>query len=166
MDIEQARQDILKWVTDFVEVANPALGGWAPCPYARAARVNNLLDIRAGGADPYVDLRGITDMSGRDVIALVYDPREFPAEEFNDLVNSANPAFMAGRGLIALADHPQDREEVNGVCMNQGQYAIVFVQDLAKLNRFARQLAEKRFYQGWPEDYLQTLFQGREDPRS
>ena len=166
MDIEQARQDILKWVTDFVEVSNPALGGWAPCPYARAARVNNLLEIRAGGADPYVDLRGVNDMRGLDVISLVYDPQEFSAAEFNDLVNSANAAFMAGRGLIALADHPGDREEVNGVIMNQGQYAIVFVQDLAKLNRFARQLAEKGFYHGWPEDYLQTLFRGREDPRS
>lgn len=166
MNIEQARQDILRWVTDFVEVANPALGGWAPCPYARAARVNNLLDIRAGGADPYVDLRGVADMSGRDVIALVYDPQLFSADEFNELIHSANPAFMAGRGMIALADHPQDREEVNGVVMNQGQYAIVFVQDLAKLNRFARQLADRGFYQGWPEHYLQTLFQGREDPRS
>lgn len=166
MDIEQARRDILQWVTDFVEVANPALGGWAPCPYARAARVNNLLEIRAGGADPYVDLRGVTDMAGRDVIALVYDHTMFTGEEFNELVYSANPAFLAGRGLMALADHPSDKEEVNGVVMNQGQYAIVFVQDLAKLNRFARQLAEKGFYQGWPEDYLQTLFQGREDPRS
>lgn len=166
MDIDQARRAILQWIQDFVEVENPALDGWAPCPYARAARVNDLIEIRAGGADPYVDLRAVTDLSARDVIILVYDASMFSAAEFNDLVNSANPAFMAGRGLIALADHPADQEEVRGVIMNQGQYAMVFVQDLARLDRSARYLAEKGFYHGWPEPYLQILFQGRQDPRS
>jgi hypothetical protein len=166
MDITQARQDILQWITDFVEVPHPALAGWPPCPFARAARLKGLLDIRAGGADPYIDMRAVTDMAGYDVICLVYDPGEFLAQEFNELVTGANAAFLAGRGLIALADHPDDREEVNGVVMNQGQYALVFVQDLAKLNSHASQLAQRGFYSNWPEAYLETLFQGRRDPRS
>jgi hypothetical protein len=166
MDIEQAQQDILKWIIEFVEVPQAALAGWPPCPFARTARLKNLLDIRSGGADPYIDMRSVTDMEGYDVICLVYDPQEFDATEFNDLVTGANSAFLAGRGLIALADHPDDREEVNGVVMNQGQYALVFVQDLAKLNSHARQLAQRGFYHNWPEAYLETLFQGREDPRS
>jgi hypothetical protein len=166
MDIDQARQDILQWITDFVEMPRAELAGWPPCPFARAARLKGLLDIRAGGADPYIDMRGVADMAGYDVICLVYDPREFPATEFNELVTGANSAFLAGRGLIALADHPDDREEVNGVVMNQGQYALVFVQDLAKLNSHAQQLAQRGFYSNWPEAYLETLFQGREDPRS
>lgn len=166
MDIDQARQAILRWMQDFVEVPNPALGGWAPCPYARAARLNGVLDIRAGGADPYLDLRSVTDMSGYDVIVMIYDPTMFSAQEFNDLVSSANPAFMAPRKLIALADHPGDPEEVRGVVMNQGQYALVFVQDLVRLDRAAQQLAEQGYYQGWPEQYLETLFQERRDPRS
>jgi hypothetical protein len=49
--------------------------------------------------------------------------------------------------------------------MNQGTYAIVFVQDLAKLNHFAQILGNKGFYNGWPEEYLTVLFTGREDPR-
>lgn len=165
MDIKQAQEDILQWIRDFVEVPQEALAGWPPCPFARVARLKNLLDIRAGDIDPYVDLRGITDMAGLDVIVQVYDPGEFDSSEFNELVDSANSAFLAGRGLIALADHPQDIEEVNGVRMNQGQYALVFVQDLHKLNGHARQLASRGFYDLWPRDYLQVLFKGREDPR-
>ena len=166
MDIDQARQDILKWIQEFVEVPQEALGGWSPCPYARQARLKNLIDIRSGQADPYIDARNIVDMGGLDVIAMVYSPQEYSAEEFNDLVNSANTAWLQGRNLIALADHPNDEEVVNGVRMNQGQYALVFVQDLAKLNSHASQLAQRGFYSNWPESYLQTLFQGREDPRS
>lgn len=166
MDIDQARHDIMTWIENFVEVPNEALGGWPPCPFARAARLNNLLDIRAGGADPYIDMRAVTDMAGYDVIVLVYDAQEFDAKEFDELVIGANQAFLAGHGLIALADHPGDCEEVNGVVMNQGQYALVFVQDLTKLDGHARQLAQRGFYQGWPQAYLETLFQGRKDPRS
>jgi hypothetical protein len=166
MLIEQVRSDILKWIQDFVEVPNPALGDWPPCPFARAARLNNLIDIRMGTVDPYIDIRAITTMSGFEVIVLVYEPEEFVAEEFNELVYSANTAFLAGRNLIALADHPKDPEIVCGVTMNQGQYALVFVQDLSRLNLHARQLADKGFYNQWPEDYLKTLFCGRQDPRS
>ena len=49
--------------------------------------------------------------------------------------------------------------------MNQGTYAIVFVQDLSKLNHFAKILGSKGFYNGWDEEYLKVLFSGREDPR-
>lgn len=166
MDIQQARQDILEWMQHFVEVPRTELADWAPCPYARQARLKNLIDIRAGTADPYMDARSITDMASRDVIVVVYDFQEYPAAEFNSLISDANAAFLQERGLIALADHPLDREEVQGVCMNQGQYALMLVQDLAKLNNHARQLAEKGFYDGWSEEYLAVLFQGRPDPRA
>ena len=33
---------------DFVEKPNPKLGNWAPCPYARAARINNQIAIQQG----------------------------------------------------------------------------------------------------------------------
>jgi hypothetical protein len=77
-----------------------------------------------------------------------------------------NAGFLVPRNLIALADHPDDQEEVNGVIMNQGTWAIVFLQHLDKLNHFARLIAGRGYYEGWPEDYLKTLFEFREDPRS
>ena len=43
MDIETVSQDIERWIVNFVEVPHPALGGWAPCPYARAARLKKKL---------------------------------------------------------------------------------------------------------------------------
>jgi hypothetical protein len=50
--------------------------------------------------------------------------------------------------------------------MNQGTYALALVQNLTDLNSKAQQMAQKGFYDTWPEDYLQELFQHRQDPRS
>ena len=67
--------------------------------------------------------------------------------------------------MLALEDHPSDVENVNGVIMNQGQYALALVQCLSDLNTKAQQMASKGFYHNWPEEYLQGLFQHRQDPR-
>jgi hypothetical protein len=165
MNFEQARIDILNWITGFVEKPNPALKGWPPCPYARKARLDGQFEIRPGSVDPYTDLRG-TDMRDLMVIAYVYDPKKFTAEEFNQQIQAVNRGFLIPRNIIGLADHPDDVEDINGVIMNQGTWAIAFVQPLDKLNQFASLIANRGYYEGWPEQYLQGLFEGREDPRS
>jgi len=165
MNFEQAQLDILAWITGFVERPHPALSGWAPCPYARRARLEGKFEIRQGKIDPYTDLHNI-NIGELDVVAMVYDPAEFEPAEFNQQVTAVNRAFLRARDLFALADHPGSPEVIQGVTMNQGTWAIAFVQPLAKLNAHARMVSEKGYYQGWPEDYLQILFEGREDPRS
>ena len=165
MDFEQARQDIMRWIQEFVEQPNPALKGWPPCPHARKARLDGQFEIRPGRVDPYTDLRAV-EMGDRMVIAYVYEPDKFAAEEFNYQIQSVNQGFLVPRNIIALADHPDEVENINGVIMNQGTWAIAFVQPLDKLNHFARLIAGKGFYDGWPEDYLKGLFEFREDPRS
>ena len=164
MDFNQAQIDILLWITGFVEKSNPQLNGWPPCPYARRARLNGEFEIRKGQVDPYVDLQAIR-MEEKTVVAYVYDPRHFEPTVFNALVDQVNTDFLVTRDLLALADHPLSEEIVNGVKFNQGTWAIVFVQPLAKLNEFAKLLAGQGYYKNWPEDYLQGLFQHRVDPR-
>ena len=67
--------------------------------------------------------------------------------------------------MIALADHPQSPEVVNGVKFNQGKYALVLVQSHTKLHSHATILADKGYYDGWDEEYLQDVFAHRTDPR-
>ena len=165
MSIEQAKADITKWIVEFVEQPNADLNGWPPCPYARKARLDGMIDIRAGVVNPLSDLAAI-EMDKYDVIAYYYDPMDFSAEEFEQLVQQLNNDFLSPKGLFALADHPEAIETVNGVVMNQGTYAIVFLQNLNKLNHFAKLLARQGYYNNWPESYLSELFAGREDPRT
>ena len=123
------------------------------------------MDIRPGCFNPIDDLKQ-ADMGEFEVLAYVYDTKRWSAAEFNELIETVNISYLAQKNLIALADHPDDVETVNGVVMNQGTYAIVFVQSLDKLNHFAGLLAAKGFYKGWDEEYLTVLFSGRQDPRT
>ena len=158
--------DILAWSETFVEVPHPALGGWPQCPFARSARLNKTIQVLTG-ADPYFDLRNRArwGMGQYEVIVYAYDPEDWPYERFHSAIESANTEILLARDMLALEDHPADVEDVNGVVMNQGKYALVLVQSLSKLNTAARQMESKEFYHTWPETYLSGLFRHRVDPR-
>ena len=166
LDQDTVTADILAWSETFVEVPHPALGGWPPCPFARSARLNKTIQVLTG-ADPYFDLRNRArwGMGPYEVIVYAYDPADWPYERFHTAIESANTEILLARDMLALEDHPADVEDVNGVVMNQGKYALVLVQSLSKLNTAARQMGSKGFYHAWPESYLENLFKHRVDPR-
>ena len=166
MDKETVTQDILHWSETFVEVPHPALGGWPPCPFARQARLNHTVQVLIG-ADPYFDLRNRSrwGMGAHEVIVYAYDPAQWPYSRFHSAIETANTEFLLRKDILALEDHPDSVENVNGVIMNQGKYALVLVQSLSKLNTAAKQMGVKGFYHAWPEDYLTGLFENRVDPR-
>jgi hypothetical protein len=167
LDLATVKQDIEKWIVDFVEVPHPALGGWAPCPYARKARLDRDFTVRVG-INPYFDLINIArdGLGGKSVLILAYDPNEFFYSQFTSDIQAANDEALLRNNMLALEDHPGDPEIVNGVSMNQGTYALALVQSLSDLNEKAQLVAKKGFYATWPEDYLQALFKNRIDPRS
>jgi hypothetical protein len=105
-------------------------------------------------------------MQQYQVIIYAYDPAEWTLEYFSPRLKSANQDFLLAADLIVLEDHPAAIENVNGVIMNQGKYALSLIQSLSDLDRRAQQIANKGFYNSWPEDYLQGLFENRIDPRN
>lgn len=164
MNLERARADIIEWITGFVEQPHPKLNAWSPCPFARRARLENKIHF-VKGRDPFGDLMNFIWSEKYDVVVFVYDPKKFAADEFERQVNAVNKGFLTHRNLIALSDHPNSPEIVNEVQLNQGTYAIVFLQNLKELNEQAVGLAKRGYYNNWPEEYLQSLFAHRKDPR-
>ena len=166
LNLATVQKDIETWIKNFVEVPHPALGGWAPCPYARKARLDNDYEVRIGLA-PIHDLVEISrkGLGGKSVIVLVYDTEYVSHEELSSAIFIINQKFLLPADLLALEDHPADLEVVNGVTMNQGTYALALVQSLSDLNQKAEAMARKGFYNTWPRDYLEQLFQNRQDPR-
>jgi hypothetical protein len=167
LNLDTVKKDIERWIIDFVEVPHPALGGWAPCPYARKARLDRDFTVRIG-VNPYFDLINVArdGLGSKSVLILAYDPNEFFYSQFTSDIKAANEEALLCNDLLALEDHPGDQEIVNGVCMNQGTYALALVQSLSDLNEKAQLVAKKGFYDAWPEDYLQSLFKHRRDPRA
>lgn len=167
MELEQVKQDIELWITNFLEVPHPALGGFPPCPYARSARVKKSYAVYLG-SDPYYDLmiRSRQGMGNKEVVIYVYDPKEWSHNLLASSIELANKEMLLPKDMLALEDHPDDVEMVNGVCMNQGTYAMAMVQSLSDLNAKAKVMASKGFYHTWPEEYLTALFHHRQDPRA
>ena len=166
MKLEDVQADIANWIENFLEVNNPNLGNRSPCPFARSARLKNSFEVRLG-TEAYADMMDISreGLGDLEVVVYVY-PRDFytPAE-FADIVDKTNQGFLLPVDLIALDDHPDDPELVNGVCFNQGTYTLALVQSLSDLNSRSKLMAQQGFYDDWPEEYLQDLFKHREDPR-
>jgi hypothetical protein len=165
LDLDQVKHDIEHWLENFAEVPHSALGGWAPCPYARKARLDRDFEVRLG-TDPYIDLKDLAQAGiAKSVVIFVYKSTAYTAEQFSTQLELANTEFLLSKDLLVLEDHPDLPEIVNGVSMNQGTYALALVQSLSDLNNKARLVARKGFYDTWPEDYLQALFNHRQDPR-
>jgi hypothetical protein len=165
LDINTVRYNIERWIETFVEVPHPALSGWAPCPYARRARLDQDFDVRLG-INPYFDLKVVGQTGiNKSVVIFVYESNSYTPEQFRVQLQSANTEFLLAKDLLVLEDHPEVPELVNGVSMNQGTYALALVQRLSDLDDKAASMARKGFYDTWPESYLQELFQHRQDPR-
>jgi hypothetical protein len=167
LDIAQVTQDILHWSETFVEVPHPALGNWAPCPFARKARLAGTVKIIVG-SDPYFDLftRCKDGLGTAEIVIYAYDPAEWDYATFHSSLDQANREFLLAHDLLVLEDHPADPEIVNGISMNQGTYALAMLQSLSKLNTAAQQMHHKGFYESWTDQYLEQLFQHRADPRN
>ena len=166
LNLKTVKQDIEKWIVDFVEVPHPSLGGWAPCPYARKARLDRDFEIKLGLA-PIHDLTQVSrkGLEGKSVVIFAYDPKEVSYTELSYAIDVCNKEFLLPNNLLSLEDHPDDPEVVNGVCMNNGTYALALVQSLSDLDEKAQLVARKGFYDTWPEEYLTMLFKHRKDPR-
>jgi hypothetical protein len=109
-----------------------------------------------------ISCKGLGD---KEVVIYAY-PRDFyTADEFADIIDKVNQGFLLPVDLISLDDHPDHEESVNGVCFNQGEYALAMVQSLSDLNAKSKSIAKQGFYNRWPDEYLEDLFKHREDPR-
>ena len=117
MDLAQVTRDIESWIKNFVEVPHPAMGGWAPCPYARRARLDRDFEVRLGQhlADDLLTISSAPLL--KSVVILVYDANAYPCDQFHATVDQANQQHLVPRDLIALEDHPRDPEVVNGVAI-------------------------------------------------
>ena len=164
MNQELIKEKLLTWITEFVETPNPLLGQWAPCPYARSARLNNKIEIRFSHAkDLLFDVVNNIDLlKDKDVIIFCFDHTKIVPESLAIIVAGMNQALMKVN-VVALEDHPDIKESINGVDMNFGLCGLLLVQNLDKLNTASRQLKEKGYYRTWSLDNLDDVVNWRND---
>lgn len=133
---------------NFVEVPNPDLGGWAPCPYARQARLLNKINVRFSNDLETEINECLSDLDNYDVVIICFDSAILSAGEVQDLVESLNKELMKN-DFVILEDHPDIPEYVNNIHMNFGECGLLVIQRLSKLNTASSLLEKKGYYETW-----------------
>jgi hypothetical protein len=148
----QAIEYITRWMKEFVEQEHPVFAGLPACPYARQARLSGRVKmIHMTSAEPDSNCWqhiSNTDFDKTDALVLILDPKRWTLKYTHDVVDQLNSVFMP-RDVVVLEDHPKQKEEINGVIVNNGRYTLLLCQRLSTLNRFSEILKKKGYYDQW-----------------
>ena len=149
-------------MTEFIEVPNPNLGDWAPCPYARQARVNNNVSIKFSSVAELTQAvhESVEELDSKEVVVVCFDHNNINPVELQEYVEGMNKTLIA-KNYVILEDHPWTPEYINGVCMNFGHCGLLVIQKLDKLNSASNQLREKGYYNSWSQEDLDSVVSWR-----
>ena len=162
MNREYIMLELTSWLVNFVEKPNPLLGDWAPCPYARQARIGNLIEIvfsDFGKLNEAVE-QALSTLENKDVVIICFDHTQIESITIEKLVEAANQKLMP-QNYVVLEDHPDRVESLNTVPMNFGKCGLLLVQKLSKLNAASEQLKQKGYYNNWPAESLDYVVSWR-----
>ena len=152
---DSASNDIEDWILNFLSKPNTTFAGLPPCPYAKRAWLDGKVEVHQVSASELKSklthtLKNFPE--DKDVVLLCTDPKTISAQELESLAKSTDD-------YIILDDHPAQPEEVNGILLNQGTYAILFVQRRTELDRAREELAQTDYYKHFSKEYKDSVIQ-------
>jgi hypothetical protein len=154
MESDKLKKDIAEWVLNWVSVHNESLGT-VPCPFAKQALLNNKIDFAtASDVDGIKNLCQFYTIGGLngEVFIIGIDKNSVLPATLSNLIKEVNSNILMPAGCVALEDHPDDEEIINGVKMNQGTWALVLIQSLEKLNQASLILKKQGYYDNWTKE--------------
>ena len=146
-------------MVNFVEQPHPGLGQWAPCPYARQARVTDKIQIVHAKHDCLMATveQVLPSLEQKEVVVVCFDHTKISAQELEKLIKVYNQQVLMARNYVILEDHPDAVELVNGVHMNFGHCGLLVIQKLDKLTTASEQLRSKGYYNTWNQSELDQV---------
>lgn len=162
-------EEIKQWVEDFVSVKHKTLN-IIPCPFAKQALINDTIIYREFVNEGVESLRHqLYELANsewddtKEVLVLYANTNTMSSDDTSSCVLQFNNTCKhRGVDLVALEDHPDDPEVLNGVEMNFGKAILVLVQRLSKLNKASAILKKRGYYDNWPEENYNDVVKWRE----
>lgn len=144
-----AKDHISQWISSSLSNSSEVFNNLPPCPYAKQAWLNNKVLVVEDGI--FID--HITALKTYEVIIYVYDPKIITHEQlYQKCLEVSNDI------IVALDDHPDNLEKVSDVVLNNGEYALILVQEREKLEQARKILKAKGYYKNWDPEYLSEVF--------
>jgi len=155
---EDIKDKLIKWMIDFVEKPNPMLNNWAPCPFARQARINNKIEIQFSEIDMLISYvnNSLPLLEFNEVVVICFDHTQIDVTSLQEIVSNLNKRLMENNYII-LEDHPGAVEYVNNVHMNFGHCGLLVIQKADKLTASSEQLNIKGYYDSWSKEELDSI---------
>lgn len=159
MTPEEIEQKLTDWMVNFVEQSHRGLGQWAPCPYARQARINNQIKIVHSDHQRLMATveQQLPELEHKEVVVICFDHTKISAQDLEKLIKVYNQQVLMARNYVILEDHPDAVELVNGVHMNFGHCGLLVIQRLDKLTTASEQLKSKGYYNTWSQSELDQV---------
>ena len=154
------REEVIRWVKEFVEVPHPMFANYPPCPYAKQARLDGKVDFRVlTDAEPDSNIWCNIDhfnFDSKDVLVIIADAKRWTAHYTQKLAAQLNGTYQH-RDLLIMEDHPELVEKVKDVKLNQGKYTLLLVQRRTKLMKFEDILKKTDYYKNWSKGYRESV---------
>jgi hypothetical protein len=153
------KQDILDWVTNFIEVNHEFYNfRFPPCPYAKAARLAGLLNITVheeGTLASYVDrnIQAIIADGKYTVTVLVLQPR---ARYYFWLMWWLK---YKNRSLVAHDLYAQ----LGTARVNEKEYTVIIINRLDDIISGHRALSKTDYYRNWTAEHYNAVVTRRGD---
>ena len=151
--VDSASNDIEDWILNFLSKPNTTFAGLPPCPYAKRAWLDGKVLVRhIHSQELELAIESFKDSfpDNKDVILFCVDLVSLRTKELADLCISTDK-------FVLLDDHPDSVEEIQGVVLNQGKYAIVFMQRRNQLIDARAELELTDYYKNFPASYKKDI---------
>ncbi len=151
-------ESIVKWMETFVEKPHPTFGNMPPCPYARQFRLQNKVNIVECKNVVWEDCKTQMDTwtDEWEAVILASEDTSIDHQLLSQRVADLNKEYKT-KDLVALEDHPNSVEVIDGIAMNHGTLVLVVIQRLKRLNQFSSNLKKTKYYDKWSEENLDDV---------
>ena len=156
--------NIQDWIYARLSKPNGVFNNMPACPYAKKAWLDG--SVKTHYLDDTHPIEYILNAEienytyhwpkKTEVVVLGFDYKRLLPYKLSAIIDD-NKHMLDKRGFTALEDHPFERESVEDVWLNNGQYGLVLLQPTAKLKEARQYLEEKGYYKNWPDKYKQEV---------
>ena len=157
--------DIREWSQNFLEVPSEALGGLAPCPYARTAFLNDKVKFSINTGVGGLSLE-VSAFKNNDYDIVIWADETLPEVGYLDGFCDAINRTMAASDMHLMMFHPDYPADDAGLDFlvdhsvsedSDLTYCMVFVQNLSKVDDASVYLEKTGYYSYFPEDVHNEL---------
>ena len=144
-------QELQEWILNKLSVNRPEFAGMPACPFALKAFTDKQVQLEK----PPVDMISVCELlEHNEVVVYWFDPSIYSANELTVMCKNINSSYPH---IVALEDHPAEPEQVAGVTLNQGTWALILIQHKHKLDTARKKLKQSGYYDLWDPDYLDDV---------